>query len=181
MGASHGSCAAKGMCAVFFDRHAGPWQRLAVRQKWLPWLPASVPWRPRACWYVLQPSPCYPEPMHCPPACLAPIGRRLRHQISLSLHAEALDPMVLRSASPLCPPSSLQVCKQRQEFLLLPRHDDGEKHAVMQGNTHLPTPCMGTPPEPPIHSFTACPLEQPLGPSRHTHDPSMSPSCPSYL
>ena len=53
MGASHGSCAAKGMRAVFFGRHAGPWQRLAVRQKWLPWLPASVPWRPRACWHVL--------------------------------------------------------------------------------------------------------------------------------
>jgi hypothetical protein len=97
--------------------------------------------------------------MHCPPACLTLIGRRLRHEISLSLHVEALGPMVLMNASPLCPPSWLQVRNQRQEFLLLPRHDDGKKHAVMQGNTHLPTP---RPPPPPHRtcSFIACPLDR---------------------
>ena len=63
--------------------------------------------------------------------------------------------MVLMNASPLCPPSSLQVLKQRLEFLLLPGDDALEVYAIKQGNTHLPNPPPARPPTVLVASFLA--------------------------
>ena len=66
--------------------------------------------------YAVVLRPCCPEPMHCPPACLTPIGRRLRHEISLPLHVEALGPMVLMNASPLCPLPGCRCARKGRSF-----------------------------------------------------------------
>jgi hypothetical protein len=104
--------------------------------------------------YAVVLRPCCLEPMHCPPAYVAPIGSGLRHHNSLSFHVEAPDHMILMGAYPHCPTFHAAGHRQRHGFVLQPGPDGGEKIAVMQGNTHRSTPIMSTPPPYPSHSFT---------------------------